>query len=167
MRRMCVIAMLLLVTCAVPGLAHASEAATVSISELVSMESGLDGERVRFSGEVVSEQLRGGDGHVWLNVLSEGIAVGVWLPKAEADKVTAFGDWEQDGDMVEIVGVLNEACDQHGGDLDIHGESVTVLTAGTPREHPVAWWKIVPGLAGLAIAYVVMWRMRRREERPS
>jgi hypothetical protein len=159
--------MLLLVTCAVPALAHGSEATAVPISELVSMQSGLDGERVRFSGEVVSEQLRGGDGHVWLNVLSDGIAVGVWLPKAEADKVTAFGDWEQDGDVVEITGVLYEACDQHGGDLDIHGESLTVVSAGALREHPVGWWKIVPGLVGLVIAYIVIWRMRRREERPS
>lgn len=60
-------------------------------AELASMTSGLDGQLVRFEGEVISETLDGGQGHVWVNVLSEGVAIGVWMPADMAGELEVFG----------------------------------------------------------------------------
>jgi hypothetical protein len=133
-------------------------------AELASMQSGLDGQAVTFTGEVVSEQLAGGDGHVWVNVLSSGVAIGVWMPRDLGEDLEVFGSYSHTGDMVRVTGVLHEGCDQHGGDLDVHAESLELLERGTPRDHVTEWWKIGVGLAGFAVGYLGWRRMRRAEE---
>jgi hypothetical protein len=132
--------------------------------EMASMRSGLDGERVRFEGEVVSEVLAGGDGHAWVNVLSDGTAIGVWTPMELAAQIRRFGTWSRTGDVVRVVGVLNEGCDLHGGDLDVHAESLEIVSRGGETERPIGTWKIGVGLLALAIALLGWWRMRRVEE---
>jgi hypothetical protein len=149
-----------------PGRLLASDAFQTSGPELTSMKSGLDGAAVRFSGEVVSEALAGGDGHVWVNVLSEGVAVGVWLPRAGAVDLEAFGTWHRTGEIVEVVGTFNEACDEHGGDLDVHADGLVVTAGSQTRQHPISYWKIIGGVSGLVVGYAVLRRMWRREEMP-
>lgn len=169
MRRAVILCVCMALACALPGQSVASAATATQVSgpELVSMTSGLDGRLVTFEGEVVSEALAGGRGNVWLNVLSGGVAVGVWMPETMADQVREFGRWSHNGDMVRVTGVFNEACDLHGGDLDIHADSMVVVTAGEVRSHPVRYWKLAPGLAGLVLAYATLRRAWRREEQPS
>lgn len=168
MRTLIKLALVFALTCALPSRAFASVAPVgYTGADLVTAGSGLDGAAVTFEGEVVSEALAGGRGHVWLNVLSGGVAVGVWMPDAMADDVESFGTYSQDGDIVRVTGVLNEACDVHGGDLDVHATEVAVLGPGMPRQHPVQYWKLMAGIAGLAGAYAIVRRAWRREERPS
>ncbi|MDY0340837.1 MAG: hypothetical protein RBS17_06465 [Coriobacteriia bacterium] len=161
------IALVALFLCAVPAPALAFAPVESTGAELVTAGSGLDGVEVTFEGEVISEALAGGQGHVWLNVLSGGVAIGVWMPEQMAERVETFGMWSHDGDIVRITGVLNEACDTHGGDLDVHATGLEVITSGTPREHQVKYWKLAVGLVALAAAYVIIRQAWRREERPS
>lgn len=169
MRRAFILCVCVALACALPGQAVAGASAPVEVTgpDLVSMTSGLDGRAVTFEGEVVSEALAGGRDSVWLNVLADGVAIGVWMPESMAQQVREFGRWSHTGDMVRVTGVLNEACDTHGGDLDIHAEGLAVVTAGEARSHPVRYWKLAPGLAGLVFAYAIVRRAWRREERPS
>lgn len=154
--------------CALPSYARAAVASVgLTGADLVTAGSGLDGSSVTFEGEVVSEAMAGGSGHVWLNVLSGGVAVGVWMPVAMADDIESFGTYAQDGDTVRVTGILNEACDVHGGDLDVHASEVVIISPGMPREHPVQYWKFLAGVAGLVGAYAIVRRAWRREERPS
>ena len=153
--------------CALPVRALAAVPLELTGADLVVADSGLDGAEVIFEGEVVSEALAGGSGHSWLNVLSGGVAVGVWAPDAMTDEVEAFGTWAHDGDAVRVTGTLNEGCDMHGGDLDVHASRIEVISPGAPREHPVEYWKLLPGIAGLIAAYAIVRRAWRREERPS
>lgn len=132
--------------------------------EIISMTSGLDGATIAFEGEVVSEALAGGDGHVWVNVLSDGTAIGIWMPVEMTDDLEVFGDWGNTGDVVRVVGILNEGCDQHGGDLDVHAASLELVKRGSERENPYDLWKLGVGLAGLVLAGVGYRRMRRSEE---
>ncbi|MBN2847449.1 MAG: hypothetical protein JXP72_03245 [Coriobacteriia bacterium] len=132
--------------------------------ELASSRSGLDGAIVRFEGEVVSEPLFGGQGHVWVNVLSEGTAIGVWMPGEMAAEIEVLGQYSHTGDIVRVTGRLSEACDEHGGDLDVHAESLELLERGQRREHTVERWKLGVGLVGLGVAYAGWWRMRRKDE---
>jgi hypothetical protein len=99
-----------------------------------------------------------------VNVLSNGTAIGVWMPRELAADLGVVGSWKSTGDTVRVVGVFHEACDAHGGDLDVHAESLTLLRAGERREHPVSWWKLGVGLSAGAGAYIGWRRMRRIEE---
>ncbi|MBF4509253.1 MAG: DNA-binding protein [Aeromicrobium sp.] len=132
--------------------------------ELVSSDGALDGSTVRFTGEVISEPLAGGDGHVWVNVLADGTAIGVWTPRDLAEGVEVFGRYSHTGDVVRVTGVLNETCEAHGGDLDVHAQHIEIIKRGERREHPADWWKLGAGLAGLLAAYAGWRRMRRLEE---
>lgn len=141
-----------------------SDDAALTAADLVSMESGMDGQTVRIEGEVISEALAGGNGHVWVNVLSEGVAVGVWMSREDAEAIDDFGTYRHSGDVIEVTGVFHEACDQHGGDLDIHVEKLNVIRQGEPIERPVSYWKIGLGVAGLVGARIIL--RRRREGQP-
>lgn len=132
--------------------------------ELVSSGGTLDGAMVRFTGEVISEPLAGGEDHVWVNVLSDGTAIGVWMPRGLASDIEVFGRYSHTGDVVRVTGVLNETCEAHGGDLDVHAQEIEIIKRGERREHPVGWWKLGAGLAGLLAAYAGWRRMRRLEE---
>lgn len=161
MRRLAIMTLLAVMT--LPAFAFAADARATGPS-LASAESGLSGQVVRLEGEVISERLYGGQGHVWVNVLSEGTAIGVWMPEELASDLDVLGTWRYTGDRVQVTGTFNEACDQHGGDLDIHAASVVLLEHGSERDQPVSLWK----LAVAAIAFIVAWlgyrRMRRVEE---
>mgnify|MGYP001040436372 CR=1 FL=1 len=164
-RRLLIPALLALAVLAAPAFAVAAETIHDTTGpEIASSESGFDGAIVRFEGEVVSEPLFGGQGHVWVNVLSEGTAIGVWLPREMAAELEVFGRYSHTGDIVRVTGRLSEACDEHGGDLDVHAESVELLERGQRREHAVEWWKLGVGLVGLGVAYAGWRRMRRKDE---
>jgi len=148
-----------------PALAMAAEPVYDTTGpEIASSGSGLDGAIVRFEGEVVSEPLFGGQGHVWVNVLSEGTAIGVWMPDEMTAEIEVFGRYSHTGDIVRVTGRLSEACDEHGGDLDVHAESLELIERGERREHAVEWWKLGVGLVGLVVAYAGWRRMRRKDE---
>ncbi|MBN2847284.1 MAG: hypothetical protein JXP72_02405 [Coriobacteriia bacterium] len=167
MRALARIVFALAVVCALPARAFAVTPSGLTGADLVTAGSGLEGAEVTFEGEVVSEALSGGEGHVWINVLSGGVAIGVWVPAEMAEDLTSFGRWSHDGDIVRVTGNLNEACDTHGGDLDVHATALVVVDQGQPRDHPIQYWKLIPGIVGVAAAHVSIQQARRREERPS
>lgn len=134
------------------------------IAALTGAESGLSGQVVTIEGEVVSEMLAGGNGHVWVNILADGVAIGVWAPRELTDDITVFGDWGHTGDRVVVTGVFSEGCDVHGGDLDLHASDIELVERGTKRSHPVSYWKLGAGLAGITVAALGVRRMRRLEE---
>jgi hypothetical protein len=96
-------------------------------------------------------------------VLADEIGIGVWMPTELADDIEVFGRYSHTGDIVRVVGVLNEGCDLHGGDLDVHAERVEVIERGGLRENPAQPWKLAVGLAGLALAGLGWYRMKRQE----
>jgi len=165
MRAKVIVVVLTMALFAMPARGIAAEvSAQTSAAALTSAASGLDGASVTLEGEVVSEVLDGGEGHVWVNVLSEGVAIGVWAPEGSVADLEVFGDWGHTGDRVRVTGVFSEACDTHGGDLDVHATSITLLERGVPRQHPVSFWKLGVGLAGVSLALLGHRRMRRLEE---
>ncbi|MDO8847434.1 MAG: hypothetical protein Q7W51_03465 [Coriobacteriia bacterium] len=165
MRIRLVVLLMVVALVALPARGIAVEVVSrTSAAELVSAESGLDGSTVTFEGEVVSEVLAGGRGHVWVNVLSDGVAIGVWAPAELADDLEVFGDWGHNGDRVVVTGTFNQACDVHGGDLDVHATSVELLERGSERHHPAAFWKLGVGAGGIVLGLLGHRRMRRREE---
>jgi len=107
------------------------------------------------------------DAYMYMNV-EEGAELGgfnsgmpVWLPGSEADRISTFGDYKHEGDVVEVTGVFNAACSQHGGDMDIHADRLAVLIPGRPAADPVKPWKLpVAGLLGIAAALAFAFERR-------
>lgn len=165
MRTRLVVLLTIVVLTALPARGFAAEVGfRTSAPELTSASSGLDGSSVTIEGEVVSEVLAGGRGHVWVNVLSDGVAIGVWAPAGMVEDLEVFGEWSHTGDRVVVTGIFNEACDDHGGDLDVHATAIGLLERGGERHHPASYWKLGVGVGGIVLALLGHRRMRRLEE---
>jgi len=114
-------------------------AETVRIQDgAVLIEQGkvLDGKDVVFDGEVIGDIMRRGD-HAWINVLSNGTAIGVWITEQQRALINLTGHFDVIGDRVQITGVFHRACVEHGGDLDIHADSLQVIQDGIHTHTPL------------------------------
>ncbi len=132
--------------------------------ELVENSVHFDGMIVTFRGEVVGVLARGDS--AWVNVLDNGVAIGVWCRAADAKKVSIVGDYTHIGDTVEVVGTFHFACTEHGGDLDIHAENFTVLASGKVVERAPDLLTVLLSAFFVALAiFTIFWFRRLREEK--
>ncbi len=130
----------------------------VSSSELVENFKKYDGQEVVYRGEVVGDVIKR-ESYVWLNVnddsySSKSIPDGgrlsgynsgqsVWAPYDEAKKITYTGSYSFQGDVVEVKGVFNAVCPEHGGEMDIHASSLKILKTGREIKHQIPRSKIL------------------------
>ncbi len=133
---------------ALPSVALAFESPNdPSSAELVEQPKKYDGTEITFEGEAIGERMvRGADAWIHLNDdaymyknVEEGAPLGgynsgmpVWLPADLAEKISTFGTYKHEGDIVKVTGVFNAACAQHGGDMDIHATALETSVPG-PR----------------------------------
>lgn len=104
-------------------------AEAVSSSELINKAKEYDGKTVSFSGEIIGDiMIR--EGHAWINLNDGKNAIGIWLKKELAKDVLYTGSYEARGDTAEASGRFNRACVEHGGDLDIHAQSLSKISPG-------------------------------------
>jgi hypothetical protein len=124
----------------VPALAAAccgtACAAVYSSKALIENAKLLDGKRVTYRGEAVTDIMKRGD-HAWVNVSDGDNAIGVWCREADLAPVRTPGDYKHKGDTIEVEGMFNRACDLHGGELDIHADRVKLLKAGFAKRERV------------------------------
>ena len=160
MRRILIFVFCLLWLC--PTLAVAEE---VDSNTLIEQAIAYDGQEVVFTGEGIGDVLNAGD-HVWLNLSDGSNAIGVWVDKALTGDIQNVGRYAKHGDTVQIRGFFHRVCPDHGGDLDLHAQSLTLIQRGNTVAHPVAWWKgpLALLLTALAITCVTITfvNMRRR-----
>ncbi len=163
-QRILLIACISLMLTATP--VFAVEPALMTPDEIVFIDRARDGTMVLLSGEAIGEDLHADSSHRWVNVLGDSLAVGVYMTNDEAARITTYGDHTHEGARVEVFGMLNIGCDQHGGEFDVHAEQVSVLIEGQPTERPIAPWKGVAAAAFFVVG-LVEWRLLRhlRERR--
>ena len=153
-----IIVLLLLV---VPAAALADGNA-VGSNDLIDHAKDYDNQTVVYEGEVLGDILNRGD-HAWLAIYDGSNTIGIYVTAEQAAQITVVGGYGKHGDSVRIEGVFHRACAEHGGDMDIHASSVTVLAAGTLVQMPLS--RLV---ATLAIALplpaagllLLVWRRR-------
>ncbi len=104
-------------------------AQTISSSELISNAKQFDGKMIYFAGEVIGDIMVRGQ-YAWINVNDSKNAVGIWLDKALVKDIIYTGGHDTFGDVVEISGIFNRACLDHGGDLDIHAQGIKIIKQG-------------------------------------
>jgi len=126
----------------------------ISGNDLIENAHKYDGQRVTFQGEAIGDIMPRGD-YAWVNVNDGERAIGIWTKKSLADKITHTGSYRFTGDIVKIVGTFHRACPQHGGDLDIHADEISVLKIGERIAHPIVWSKI-PIVIALLIGIIIL-----------
>jgi hypothetical protein len=144
-----------------PVHAHASEPITPAQAVATAIED--DGSEVVVEGEAIGEALRAPGGMRWVNVLGDGTALGVVMTAEDAAAIPAFGAYRQRGAALRIEGRLNSACDEHGGDLDLHAERVTVLDDGAEIPHRIHPAKLLLAGASLlaTMLLIALYRLHR------
>lgn len=155
-----------------------------SSADLVEQPKEFDGESVTFAGEVIGEAMARGD-MAWLHInddayylrnVEEGAQLGgyntgmaVWLPAGLTEEIEYFGDYEHEGDIVEVEGVFNAACPEHGGDMDIHATALSVLEQGHEVVDEVkpqkVVWAVVLAVVALALYVFERYWLRGAELR--
>jgi hypothetical protein len=133
-------------------------------AEAVSSAVELDGRVVVVEGEALGEALRAPDGMRWVNVLGGGTALGLVVTEKQAGAIPTFGAYRMRGATLRAEGVLNAACDVHGGDLDLHADTLEVLDEGEeiPHSiHPLKLVFIVPVLLGALLLGLRYRRLRK------
>lgn len=121
-------AALILSALAFPVLAQ-DAARSYDSKELIAGSKSIDGERVVFKGEAITAVMRRSEGD-WVNLKDGFNAVGVWCAKGILKDGMSLGDYKNRGDTLEVAGEFHMACPVHGGELDIHADSVKVVEPG-------------------------------------
>ena len=148
-------------------------------ASLVEDAKEWDGMTVSFTGEAIGEAMRRGTG-AWIHLNDDAYGleetgklsgansgIGVWVDARFASRITVFGDYKHRGDVVEITGTFHAACPLHGGDLDIHAESLRIVRTGRDAPRPIARSRLLAAAvmaaltAGLFLARTLMRRRRR------
>lgn len=101
----------------------------ISSSELIKNAKEYDGKLITYSGEVIGEVMLRGD-FAWVNINDGDNALGIWMSAPLAKEIKFTGNYKTRGDKLEITGIFNRACLEHGGDLDIHAQRLRRLGEG-------------------------------------
>jgi len=104
-------------------------AQSISSTELINNAKQHDGKTVAYEGEVIGDIMVRGD-YVWINVNDGQNAIGIWMDKNLAKDISYAGSYKLKGDWLEITGIFQRACLQHGGDLDIHAQAIRKVRQG-------------------------------------
>jgi len=159
---LCLTAALLLLVqqTAAQTLEKVPEAQKVTSEILLNNTFQYDGKTVIYFGEVVGDVM--GRGQIaWISVYDGTYAIGVYVPLEMLGENMISGDYHHKGDMIEVTGVFNRACSEHGGDTDIHAKSVRVIAPGYVVEHPVSMSKVFFTLLVLVANIPLIIVMRR------
>jgi len=139
-------------------------------AQLVEKPKEFDGTTVTFTGEAIGELMARGD-YAWIHLnddayeernVEEGAELGgynsgmaVWVPTELTTPIDTYGDHKHEGSIVQIAGTFNAACKEHGGDMDIHATSLTLIRPGHVVVDVIPSWKawlalvLIAGAAGL------------------
>jgi hypothetical protein len=122
----------------------------ISSSELIENAQRYDGKEVVYEGEAIGEIMQRRDG-AWVNVYDGEHSIGVWMPKELAAGIEYTGSYRAQGDILQVKGIFNRACLEHGGDLDIHAASLNKIRSGWLKQE-----RIIPAKRGLLITLLVI-----------
>lgn len=134
-------------------------------NDLIENGKTLDGKIVEVKGEAIGEPMKRGD-FTWVNINDGSTAMGIWMKNEDARKIKTFGNYKYKGDIIKISGIFRRACNEHGGDMDIHEESLTIEEKGYKVERAMDDSKVLKALvlsASTLVLFVVYYMKRLKE----
>jgi len=157
-------ALIVIIIIIFPWSISAKAESLIDINELIENAKELDGQEVTVQGEAIGESLERGD-YSWININDGTNAIGVWLSKKEAAKVSRYGDYKQIGDTVKITGIFYRACKEHGGEADFHNNSLEIVEEGYQVKEQIASVKIISAVILIPFALLFLAILYRKIKR--
>lgn len=105
----------------------------LSSAELINNSKVYDGRIVSYEGEVIGDVMKRATG-TWININDGENAVGIWGSLFLLKDIIYTGSYKSFGDKIEITGIFHRACPEHGGDLDIHAQSLRKINSGRLKQ---------------------------------
>ena len=155
------------------GSAQTAETPSPGSTALVEDAKDWDGRQVSFAGEAIGEAMRRGD-MAWIHLNDDAYGLGqeaaaglsgfnsgmaVWVDAQLASRIAFFGDYKRHGDVVEVEGIFRAACSQHGGDMDIHADSLRIIRSGNLVMRPIGRPRLLAaGVLATLTAFVFLLR---------
>jgi hypothetical protein len=118
---------LLLILIGYPGSPVFSQG--ISSTELIKGAKEYDTKIITYTGEAIGDVMIRGE-FAWVNINDGENALGVWVSASLAKEIEFTGSYKTRGDSLEVTGIFNRACLEHGGDLDIHAQKLRKITPG-------------------------------------
>jgi len=137
----------------------------ISSTELIEHSKRYDGKIVVYRGEVIGDIMIRGN-FALVNLHDGENALGVWAEASQVEEIEFVGGYKAKGDLLEVKGVFNRACSEHGGDMDIHAQVVRVIQKGYKKNHPINRIKLVAALL-LAVLSMGLFGLERYLKKPS
>jgi len=138
---------------------------TTTINYLIEHAPTRDQQTITIEAEAIGEVLERGD-HAWINVNDGSNAIGIYMTADQSKIVKTFGDYFNTGDKLRITGVFYRACIEHGGEMDIHATSVTVIRSGQTSSHPISPLEFAVTVILLSLALTALYVKRDFFNRP-
>ena len=125
------------------------------INDLIEKAKELDGREVTVQGEVIGERMDRGD-YSWVNINDGTNAIGIWLNKSKAVNILHYGSYKYKGDTVKITGIFNRACKEHGGEADLHSNSIEIAEEGHLVREQISSTKIITAVILISLALLFL-----------
>jgi hypothetical protein len=115
--------------------------AAADSTEILAEAAGNDGKTIVYTGEIIGDVMRRENG-TWINVSDGSNALGIFISdnlQVSGLQVSDLqaGTYRQSGDRVQITGIFHRACPDHGGDIDIHATSLTLVSKSQETPHDI------------------------------
>ena len=138
-------------------------AQSIPSTDLINNAKEYDGKIVVYEGEVIGDVMVRGE-YAWINVNDNKNAIGIWIVKDLTKGILYTGSYKTKGDWLEITGIFHRACPEHGGDLDIHAQSLRKIKSGIPTAEKLDLDKrnLIVALAGVLLLAWILIRLKRR-----
>jgi hypothetical protein len=130
-------------------------------TELIAGANAIDGSVVTYKGEIVAAVMNRGE-HSWVNLNDGYNAIGIWCKTGSLNDVKTPGNYKNEGDILEVTGIFHRACPEHGGELDIHADSVRIDARGFPIEEHVSMRRINIAIAFFILTLLAVFMLRKR-----
>ncbi len=158
-------ALIILIFITAPCISGAQD--NITLNDLIEKGKEFDGKTLSIQGEAVGEVLERGK-YAWVNINDRTSALGIWMTNQDAGKIALFGNYKHIGDIVYASGTFNRACALHGGDMDIHADTVEIIQRGYFVKEEINTVKIIAGiiltLITVLVAGVYLFIIKRRQE---
>lgn len=127
---------------------------TIEINSLINSANSYDNQMVTVEGEAIGEALERGN-YAWVNINDGTNAIGIWMKISDAKAIEYFGDNKHIGDILEITGVFTRNCSEHGGDVDIHLNSMEIVKKGYVVNDEISSTKAIAAAILLSAALII------------
>lgn len=135
-----------------------------SINDLIENGKSFDKKEVVLKGEAIGESLQRDD-YTWININDTTNAIGIYMTTNDANKVNVYGGYGKEGDTVQVTGIFNRACKEHGGDMDIHSSKVEITKVGKDKKEAIKKEKIYFASISFIVVVLMMYVIYKNKKK--